>query len=311
VTVKAEESKTRAIGIALLLVTGAAAAPAQTRLPRFGAGVEVVNLSVSVTDPRGHYLTDLQQRDFAILEDGVAQDPLVFMRDDVPVSLSLLLDVSGSMSDKLVVAQEAAARFVRRLQPGDSAQVVQFSERVSVLAGFSSDPVTLEAAIWSARASGATSLNTALYVALKELSSGDRRGLRRRAVVMLSDGDDTSSAVTEEQVLELAGRSDVNVYAVSIQTRTPAPARPEHDRSIHFLTRLARQTGGQLHVAAALSELEPIYDRIMEELRTLYTIGYVSRNERRDGKWRRIVVLAPGRESVVIRHRDGYYAPRN
>lgn len=278
---------------------------------RFGTGVEVVNLSVSVSDTRGRYLTDLEKVDFSILENGVPQPLALFARDDVPISLSLLIDTSASMADKLAVAQAAATRFVRTLRPGDSAQVVQFNERVSVLQEFTDDVQSLESAIGKTSPSGATALHTALYVALKELSKDSRAELRRRAIVVLSDGEDTSSRITDEQVLDFARRSEVSAYAISVLGQRPSETeRLNQGRNVHFLTSLARNTGGEVHVASAPADLESIYGRIAEGLRTTYTIGYVSQDDRRDGKWRRIVVLTPSRDSVLVRHRVGYYGPR-
>lgn len=278
---------------------------------RFGTGVEVVNLNVSVTDTRGRYVRGLEQVEFSILENGVPQTLALFARDDVPISLSVLIDTSASMTEKLAVAQAAATRFVRTLRPGDSAQVVQFNERVSVLQDFTDDVPALESAIGKTRPSGATALHTAIYVALKELAKNNRGELRRRALVLLSDGEDTASGLTDEQVLELARRSEVSVYAISVLGPRPSETeRLKHGRNAHFLTSLARDTGGEVHLAGAPSDLEPIYGRIAEGLRTAYTIGYVSQNDRRDGKWRRIVVLTPSRDSVLVRHRGGYYGPR-
>lgn len=296
----------------LLALSFPCLAEAQQRTSlQFRAGVEVVNLSVSVTDARGRYVRDLEQVDFSILENGMPQTLALFARDDVPVSLSVLIDSSASMADKLAVAQAAAMRFVRTLRPGDSAQVVQFNERVSVLQDFTDDVLALESAIGKTRPSGSTALHTAIYVALKELSKVDRGELRRRAVVVLSDGEDTASRVTDEQVLDFARRSEVSVYPISVLGQRPSETgRLNQGRNLHFLTSLARDTGGDVHVATAPSDLEPIYGRIAEGLRTAYTIGYVSQNDRRDGKWRRIVVLTPSRDSVLVRHRGGYYGPR-
>jgi Ca-activated chloride channel family protein len=283
----------------------------QQALPRFSGGVEVVNLNVSVSDPRGHYLTDLQQPDFSILENGVQQTLSVFRRDDVPISLSVMLDTSASMAENMALAQAAAKRLVRTLRPMDAGQVMQFNGRVSVLQDFTGDVAALEAAIDQTHASGDTALHTALYVALKELSKRGRGELQRRAIVLLSDGEDTVSSITDDQVLELARRSEINVYAISLGRPGPAVmARPQAGRNVHFLSTLARDTGGQMCLATLASDLEPIYGRIAEELRAAYTIGYVPQDDRKDGKWRRIVVLTPTRGSVLVRHRMGYYGPR-
>jgi Ca-activated chloride channel homolog len=283
----------------------------QQALPRFSGGVEVVNLNVSVSDPRGHYLTDLQQPDFSILENGVQQTLSVFRRDDVPISLSVMLDTSASMAENMALAQAAAKRLVRTLRPMDAGQVMQFNGRVSVLQDFTGDVAALEAAIDQTHASGDTALHTALYVALKELSKRGRGELQRRAIVLLSDGEDTVSNITDDQVLEQARRSEINVYAISLgRPGPPVNARANAARSVHFLTTLARDTGGQMRLATLASDLEPIYGRIAEELRAAYTIGYVPQDDRKDGKWRRIVVLTPTRGSVLVRHRMGYYGPR-
>jgi Ca-activated chloride channel family protein len=192
----------------------------------------------------------------------------------------------------------------------DTGQVVAFNQRASVLQDFTGDVAELEKAIDKTRPTGDTALNTALYVAIKDVARVARGELRRRAIVLLSDGEDTASGLTDDQVLELARRSEVSIYAISLGRAQGALARPNAGRNLHFLTRLSRDTGGQLQVASVASDLEPIYGRIADELRAAYTIGYVPQDDRRDGKWRRIVVLTPSRGSVLVRHRQGYYGPR-
>jgi Ca-activated chloride channel family protein len=193
----------------------------------------------------------------------------------------------------------------------DVGQVVDFNARTAVLQDFTADVAALESAIDKTHAAGDTALHTALYVALKELAKRGRGELQRRAIVVLSDGEDTVSSVTDEQVLELARRSEISVYAISLGRNGVSVVAPANaSRNRHFLTTLARDTGGQMFVANLASGLEPIYARIADELRTAYTIGYVPQDDRRDGKWRRIVVLTPSRASVMVRHRLGYYGPR-
>ena len=136
--------------------------------------------------------------------------------------------------------------------------------------------------------------------------------LRRRAIVLLSDGEDTASLVNDEQVLDLARQTEIAIYSISLRpSRVPErnraavqPGRAPADRAL-------RETGGQVFFPNSLSELDTVYDRIAEELRTQYSLGYVSSNARRDGKWRRVVVRAPTREGLTIRHKIGYYAPRS
>jgi Ca-activated chloride channel homolog len=271
----------------------------------------VVRLNVSVIDRRNQYVTGLSEDDFAVYEDGVRQQLSLFSRDEMPISLVLLMDCSASMDEKLPLAEAAASRFIHTLRREDLAQVVQFNERFTLLQDFTADQPALDAAVQRIRASGATALYTAAYVALKQLGrGGESRSLRRRAVVLLTDGEDTASIVNDDQVLELARRLEIAVYAVSLRPDRPQDrSRLAYSEAAHFLTALARETGGRAYFPSALSELEAVYGRIAEELRTQYTLGYVPVNRHRDGKWRRVVVRTPTREDLQVRHKVGYYGP--
>ena len=305
-----------------LLVAAASSAGAQAPSPRpaqtprpltFGVGIDVINLNVSVTDARNRYVTDLIEGNFAIFEDGIRQELSLFTHEDLPLSVVLMIDTSASMDEKLTVAQSAAIRFTKTLRAQDLAQIVQFNDRATVLEDFTSDHESLDAAIHKTEASGPTALHNALYVALKDLGKQKKVGeLRRRAIVLLSDGEDTASLVTDDQVLDLARKTEIGIYSVSLRPSRPADRnRQGFSQAAHLLTSLAQETGGQVHFPNSLSELDTVYDRIAEELRTQYNLGYVSSNRRRDGKWRRIVVRIPQREDVHIRNKIGYYGPRS
>jgi len=303
-----------AAGFLVLLASGAsqAQAPQPRRPPTFEAGIEVINLNVSVTDPRNRYVTDLAERDFAVFEDGIRQELSLFTHENLPISLVLMLDTSASMDEKLKVAQAAAIRFTKTLRPQDLAEVIQFNDRATVLQDFTADQDALAAAIHKTEASGPTALHNALYIALKDLGKQKKAGeLRRRAIVLLSDGEDTASLVSDDQVIELARKTEINIYSISLRPNRPSDrTRLGFSQAAHLLTAMAQETGGQVHFPNSLSELDSVYDRIAEELRTQYNLGYVSSNKRRDGKWRRIVVRIPEREDVQIRHKIGYYGPR-
>ena len=215
------------------------------------------------------------------------------------------------MEESLRVAQAAALRFTRTLGPDDLAQVVAMDERVAVLQEFTTDQALIAAAIGRARAAGSTSLFSALYVTMKQLAShGTPEEPRRRAIVLLSDGKDTSSVVSDEQVLEQARIGGVGVYTIALHP-DDAPRGDEVASGLarHFLTAVARETGGQVFPVGSLSDLGAAYDLVAEELRTQYTLAYVSSNPLRDGKWRRVVVRTPGREDLRVRYRTGYRAP--
>lgn len=307
-------SLVRLVVMAALALSGAPAgaqAPRTTpRPPVFGTGVEVINLNVSVTDARGRYVTDLTKTDFSVFEDGIRQELSIFNHEDIPISLALMIDTSASMDEKLPTARAAAKRFVGTLRPQDNAEVIQFNDRTTILQAFVADRGALEGAIERTEASGPTALHNALYVALKELEKQKTTGaLRRRAIVLLSDGEDTASLVSDDQVLALARKTEINIYAISLRPRRMTDrSAVKFSQAAHLLTTLTQDTGGQVHFPNSLSELDAVYDRIAEELRTQYSLGYTSINQRRDGKWRRIVVRTPTREDLQIRHKLGYFA---
>jgi len=302
-------------GLVVLLTALPVMVPAQATQGkgpvRFRTAVDVVQLSVSVTDGNQRYVTGLAERDFAVFEDGRRQAVSFFSDSGAPLSLALLIDGSASMDQTLPFAQNAAIRFVAAMGPRDLARVTQFNERVTVLHDFSGHHGELERAIRKTEAVGATALYTALYVTLREMRGTAKSGeARRRAIVLLSDGEDTGSTVGEDQVLDLARRADVTIFPIALRSKVPVHLSLGQGQATHFLARLARDTGGEVHYPRALTDLEGVYGRIADELRTQYTLGYVSANPIRDGAWRHIAVRTPARDNLFIRYRLGYYAPR-
>jgi Ca-activated chloride channel family protein len=210
----------------------------------------------------------------------------------------------------MAIVQGAALRLVHALRPIDSAEIVRFNHRHTVVQEFTSDQRLLEEGIRSIRPEGATGLYNAVYLSLRDLAKRPPAAeSSRRAVVLLSDGADTTSLLSDDQVLEAARRAEVTVYAVGLGIATPPGnhALTETGRARYFLTALTGETGGQPFFPRGLAELDGVYDRIARELSTQYSLGYVSSNARKDGKWRKVVVQS-GRGGLVLRHRAGYYA---
>jgi len=287
--------------------------PAQTGPgPAFRAGVELVSLNVTVTDATARYITDLQTDDFSVFEDGVKQDVTFFNRTHLPIALSLLLDTSASMESKLPTAQEAAIGFARRLRPQDLAEVVDFDSRVVVLQNFTSNAADLENAIHKTSAGGSTSLYNAVYIALKDLKKVVAKNvdeIRREAIVLLSDGEDTSSLLPFEEVLDLAKRSETAIYSIGLRANEGPSTGTKGFKEAEFVLRqLSQETGGRAFFPNLLSDLAGVYGQISDELSSQYTVGYTSRNPRRDGAWRRVVVRV-NRPNVVARTKQGYFAP--
>jgi Ca-activated chloride channel homolog len=287
-------------------------APSGAQRPAFRGGVDVVALNVTVTDGSRHYLTDLEPQDFLIYEDGRQQQVTFFQKTGLPLALALLLDTSASMDQSLPIAQEVAVGFVRALAPADKASVIDFDTRVEVRQDFSGDRNALEQAIRQTAAGGSTSLYNAVYIALKELGKTVRQELlaepRRRALVVLSDGEDTTSLVSFDEVLDLAARSDTTIYAIGLLgPETSAATRSNAARFV--LGRLTQQTGGRAFFPVDAKDLNGIYGEITAELSSQYSLAYESDNLQRDGQFRRIAVRIE-RPGVVARARPGYYAPR-
>ena len=285
--------------------------PAQPPAPSIRVGVDLVSLNVTVTDPSAHYITDLQGENFSVFEDGVKQDVTLFSRTNLPIALALLLDTSASMETKLAVAQEAAVGFAKRLRKQDLAEVVSFDSRVIVLQTFTNSAAELEQAIRKTSPGGSTSLNNAVYIALKDLKkvvakSADE--VRRQAIVVLSDGEDTSSLLPFEEVRDLAKRSETAIYTIGLKVDEGASSARGFKEAEFVMRQFAQETGGRAFFPTQISELANIYGQISDELSSQYTVGYTSRNPRRDGAWRRVVVRVD-RPNTVARTKLGYFAP--
>jgi VWFA-related protein len=298
---------------ALLALVAAAGLAQQDRAddqrPQFRVSVDTVSLAVTVLDAEGRLVTDLPQDNFQIYEDGVEQQIQFFSRGELPLRMVILVDTSGSMRSKLELAQEAAVRFVRSLKPGDQVQVVEFNDRVLTLAEFTTDFDQVEQAIRQTEATGATSLYNAIYVSLKDLHRENPEELDRRAIVVLSDGNDTKSVLGFEDVKEQARKSSVVIYAISLRATDEDLAKEKYRNAKYELDMLARESGGVSYAPENIDDLAGVYEQIAAELKSQYSLGYVSTNAVADGAWRRLQILSkePGTE---LRTRVGYFAPR-
>jgi Ca-activated chloride channel family protein len=300
-----------AAAVCAAAVAAAAQQPPQPAVqPSFRAGVELVSLNVTVMEGT-RYVTDLEQKDFNVFEDGVKQDVTFFNKTNLPIALALLLDTSASMDSKLPTAQEAAIGFAKRLRPQDLAEVIDFDNRVTVLQNFTSSPKELETAIRRTSAGGSTSLYNAVYIALKDLKKVVARNaeeIRRQAIVVLSDGEDTSSLLPFEEVLDLAKRSETAIYSIGLRDNESNSSSKLFKEAEFVLRQFSQQTGGRSFFPNQIAELNAIYSQISDELSSQYTVGYTSKNPRRDGAWRRVVVQTT-RPGTATRTKQGYFAP--
>jgi Ca-activated chloride channel family protein len=295
--------------VCLLACFAAVPAHSQGQRPSFRSTIDIVSLNVTVIDGANHYIIDLDQPDFSVFEDGVKQDIVFFTRRPQPIALSLLLDSSASMEDKLDTLQVAAINFVKRLKANDLAQVIDFDSRVSIRQAFTANQADLETAIRQAVSGGSTSLHNAIYISLKELGkikAQSDEDVRRQALIVFSDGEDTSSLVSFEEVLDLAKRSETSIYTIALRG---TEANTRGFREAEFIMRqLAQETGGRSFFPIKIEDLNGVYTQIADELASQYTIGYTSKNPRNDGAFRRVVVQV-ARPGVTPRTKRGYYAP--
>lgn len=282
----------------------------------FRSGASLVALNVTVTDSHQRFVRGLRAGDFAVYEDGVQQAVQFFEASDVPIDLILLLDASASMRDKMSAVHEAALGFLATLREGDRGAVVRFNDTVSIAQPLIGDRAALEAAVTATKGDGATALNNALYIALKEFGRSAQQGpdVRRQAIAVLSDGDDTSSLVSFDEVLKLARGTGVGIYTIRVESdltrgRNRPTAQPgTFSESKYAMNTLARDTGGQAFYPRYITDLKQVYASIAEELSAQYSIGYTPSNARRDGRFRRIVVRLPDQPELKPRARTGYTA---
>lgn len=294
--------------LAAVVASLAAATPAAQV---FRGGTDTVFLSVTVTDPSQKLVTGLEEQEFRIFEDGVPQDITIFARDRQPISLSILIDTSTSMEPKLINAQDAATGFVSKLAASDVAQLIEFNSDTTIRQTFTGDQAQLEQAVRKLRAGGSTSLYDALYIALDELkrarATATPDAMRRQAIVLLSDGADTTSHVSYENVVEQSKKLDVIVYAIGLRDKEPQPRRVYNEAEFVLRT-LSQQTGGRVFFVDDPMQLPGIYGQIADEIANQYIVGYTSKNPKRDGAWRKVAVQVQ-RAGATARTREGYYAP--
>jgi Ca-activated chloride channel family protein len=303
----------RIVGLVIVSVLAASGAGAQDPSTRFHSGVDIVSLNVVATDPQGRLVKGLASTDFTVFEDGQRQDVSVFAVVPAPIDLALLLDTSASMADKIATVQQAAIGFTAVVRPTDRISVVEIKDAIRVLHPLNEDVAGSKRAIGGTFARGNTALYNGVYMSIKELvrqrpANGD---MRRQAIVVLSDGDDTSSLVTVDDLMDLAKQAGVAIYTISLRTNTYGTVytrdQRSHAESQYVMKALASETGARAFFPTAIGDLAGVYDTIADELANQYLVGYVPKNAVRDGSYRRVDVRIE-RAGIRARTRAGYVA---
>jgi Ca-activated chloride channel family protein len=296
----------------------AAAAQSHQGMPAFRSEVDLVSLNVTLTNQKDQLVSGLTANDFAVFEDGVQQELAFFSSARLPMDVAILLDTSSSMAGIMSVAQNAAIGLVEKAQPTDRVSVTEFNDRANIIFPLGGDLGAATQAIRATWPRGSTALYNGLYLAMTEMIRSRRgsRDVRKQAVVVLSDGQDTSSLVQYDDVMALARESGTVLYTILLLN--PFEARQLNDfknrqfsQPFFVMRSFAEATGGLAYVTTNANELQGIYGRIASELAQQYTLGYVSTNGKRDGGFRRVVVRVIDHPGVQARTRTGYQAPKS
>src|ERR1700728_1173551 len=275
---------------------------------------ELVVLHVTVSDDRGEFVADLHQGNFKVSEAGIEQNLSFFSRDDIPVTMGLVIDNSGSMREKRDQVNAAAMTFVRTSNPQDEAFVVNFNDEyyLDTDGDFTSDQANLHDALSRIDTRGSTALYDAVIGSLAHLKKGHKD---KRVLLLVTDGEDTASEKTFEDTIKAAEESNATIYAIGVYSQDDL----EHDkkmvrRSKKVLSQLAEATGGEAFYPDNLSQVTPICEQVAREIRNQYTLGYYPVNTTRGSSFRpvQVKVIPPnGRGKLSVRTRTGYFAPKS
>ena len=270
----------------------------------------LVLINVTVTDPLNRFVTGLEKEHFKLTEDKVEHTIAQFSSEDVPLSVGLVFDCSGSMGNKLAKARQAAAQFFKTANPEDEFFLVEFSDKPELVTGFTTNTEEIQNRLTFTQAKGRTALLDGLYLAMKQMKKAHNP---RKAVLIISDGGDNSSRYTESEIKKLVRETDVQVYAIGIYESMGGRGRTAEELSgPGLLTELAEQTGGRQYAVEDLNELPDVAAKIGIELRNQYVLGYTPTNLEKDGKYRRVKVAIQqprGLPPLKVFFRLGYYAP--
>ncbi len=296
-----------------------ATGPAGPEQEGFKIRVEVntINVPITIRHPEGGFIKGLGQKDFRIFEDGEPQEIVFFAQEGLPARIALVLDTSGSVGSEWGTIKYATKRFLEHLKPDDRFSLVSFNTEIRLKMDWSRSTDRLDAVLTSIYCKGNTKLWDAIYVVSNDVFKGIRE---KKAMIIMSDGMDNESAVSYDEALQAAIRSEAAVYVVSkteavrqlyLSNRgsyyggIPQEAFVQADL---VLRKLAYETGGRVLYPNTFGQLDNIYAQVDEELRNQYTLGYISSNTVKDGGYRKISVAvnAPG---AVVSARPGYYAP--
>jgi Ca-activated chloride channel homolog len=272
------------------------------------AETDIALVSVTVTDPYGRLVTGLEQSNFRVFEDGSEQEIVRFSSEDVPISIGVIFDMSGSMADKIEKSRLAAVQFFRTANPQDEFLLINFNDRAQLMTSFTGSIEDLQSRLMFTAARGQTALLDGIYLGLSEMKGAHNT---KKALLIISDGGDNHSRYSESDIRKYAREADVQVYAIGIFDADGGKT-PEENGGPALLGDLTEMTGGRTFAVSSMNDMPDIASKISMELRNQYVVGYRPSNRTHDGKWRKIKIkLRPpkGLPPLTVYARTGYYAP--
>jgi Ca-activated chloride channel family protein len=272
-------------------------------------GVNVVLVNVTVTDPYQRLVTGLEKDNFRVFDDGNEQEVTYFSSEDVPTSIGVIFDMSGSMNDKVNKAREAAVEFFKTANPQDEFSLVTFNDRAELASRFTSSVEDLQTRMMFTAAHGRTALLDGIYLGLSQMRGAHNA---KRALLIISDGGDNHSRYSETDIRNFVKESDVQIYAMGIFSAPGYRPTTEEVNGPSLLQELCDMTGGRVFPVDNLDALPDIATKIGMELRNQYVLGYKPSSKANDGRWRKIKVrMRPprGLPPLNVFARTGYFAP--
>ena len=274
--------------------------------------MELALVNVTVTDPYNRLVTGLEPENFRVFEDNVEQEIVSFSSEDVPISIGVILDLSGSMANKLGKAKQAALQFLKTANPQDEFFLVGFNEHAELLAPFTNNIEDLESRMLTVSAKGKTALLDAIFLGLTQMRNAANG---KRALLIISDGGDNNSRYNEKDIKRLVREADTQLYSVGIFEPFEYRSRTlEELNGPTLLNEMAELTGGRSFSVENLNELPDIATKIGAKLRNQYVVGYHPSHRAHDARWRKIKIKlrAPrGLPPLTAYAKTGYYAPSN
>jgi len=272
----------------------------------FTSESRLVPLNVTVTDKTGHLVTNLTRSSFQVFENGVAQEIKDFKHEDVPVSLGLIIDNSGSMREKRQAVESSALVLVRDSNPQDEAFVVNFNDEAYLDTDFTSDIKMLEQGLAKIDSRGGTAMRDAIRMSIEHLKRKAKRD--KKVILVVTDGNDNASTGSLEALVRDAQQNDVLIYAIGLLTEEE---RKEAAKAKRALNLLVESTGGQVFYPKDVTQVEQIAHEVAHDIRNQYTITYTPSNQALDGSFRQIKVAVKSVGNPVARTRMGYYATKD